>query len=101
MSFALFFLAEYSHIIFTSAFFVILFLGSWNNYFFINNLIFFTKLILFTFFFIWIRTSFPRLRYDQLMGLLWKSYLPLSLSFIIFTNSLLWAFWGLSYKWCI
>nr|BAR90972.1 NADH dehydrogenase subunit 1 [Hydra vulgaris]BAR90978.1 NADH dehydrogenase subunit 1 [Hydra vulgaris] len=101
MSFALFFLAEYSHIIFSSAFFVILFLGNWNNYFFINNFIFFLKMTLFIFLFIWVRTSFPRLRYDQLMSLLWKSYLPLSLSFIIITNSLLWAFWGLSNKWCI
>jgi NADH:ubiquinone oxidoreductase subunit H len=45
--------------------------------------------------FIWIRTSFPRLRYDQLMSLLWKTYLPLSLSFIIITSTLLWSFNGL------
>ena len=78
MSFALFFLAEYSHIIFMSFFFTIVFLGS--------NL-FFLKMSFIAFSFIWVRTSFPRFRYDQLMGLCWKLFLPFSLGFIIFTNS--------------
>jgi len=75
MSFALFFLAEYGHIIFAS--------------FFLNNLFFggfWFVWLFFVFFFIWIRTSYPRLRYDQLMYLLWKDFLPLSLSIIILTN---------------
>jgi NADH-ubiquinone oxidoreductase chain 1 len=50
------------------------------------------KSSLIIFLFIWVRTSFPRLRYDQLMSLLWKTYLPLSLSFIIIINSCLWLF---------
>lgn len=101
MSFALFFLAEYSHIIFNSMIFIILFLGKSSNFFIINNFIIFIKLLLFIFIFIWIRTSFPRLRYDQLMNLLWKTYLPLSLAFILFINSILWSFSSLSSKWCI
>ena len=101
MSFALFFLAEYSHIIFNSMIFIILFLGKSSNFSIINNFIIFIKLLLFIFIFIWIRTSFPRLRYDQLMNLLWKTYLPLSLAFILFINSILWSFSSLSSKWCI
>lgn len=89
MSFALFFLAEYSHIIFMSFLFAVIFLGGW--YFIFNwSIILFLKASIVIFAFIWVRTSFPRLRYDQLMSLLWKTYLPLSLSFIIFVNSILW-----------
>lgn len=100
MSFALFFLAEYAHIIFMSFLFALIFLGGWS--FLISlDLIFFIKGTLIVFMFIWVRTSFPRLRYDQLMSLLWKTYLPLSLSFIIITNSLLWAFNGLPPLSCI
>lgn len=94
MAFALYFLAEYAHIIFMSFLFALLFLGGWS---FIINLdfIFFLKGTFIVFLFVWVRTSFPRLRYDQLMSLLWKTYLPLSLSFIIITNSILWSFNGL------
>ena len=90
MSFALFFLAEYTHIIFMSFLFVILFLGGYYIFNYKINIILFIKTFLIIFSFIWIRTSFPRLRYDQLMSLLWKTYLPLSLSFIIIVNSILW-----------
>lgn len=94
MAFALYFLAEYAHIIFMSFLFALLFLGGWS--FIINlDLIFFFKGTFIVFLFIWVRTSFPRLRYDQLMSLLWKTYLPLSLSFIIISNSILWSFNGL------
>lgn len=94
MAFALYFLAEYAHIIFMSFLFALLFLGGWS--FIINlDLIFFFKGTFIVFLFVWVRTSFPRLRYDQLMSLLWKTYLPLSLSFIIITNSILWSFNGL------
>lgn len=90
MTFALFFLAEYSHIIFMSFLFAIIFLGGYSSI--INSdLIFFIKSTFIVFCFIWVRTSFPRLRYDQLMSLLWKTYLPLSLSFIIIINALLWG----------
>ena len=97
MSFALFFLAEYCHIILMSTFGVILFLGGWwlfwSNSIYIFNLIGFAGKICFCiFFFIWIRASFPRIRYDQLMALLWKSYLPVSLAFVIAVASILLAF---------
>nr|WJJ70024.1 NADH dehydrogenase subunit 1 [Physonectae sp.] len=101
MSFALFFLAEYSHIIFMSFLFTIIFLGGWQLWILNFNILYFIKATFIIFCFIWVRTSFPRLRYDQLMHLLWKSYLPLSIGLIIITNSLLWFLNGLSFKICI
>lgn len=50
------------------------------------------KSIIVMFIFIWVRASFPRARYDQLMALLWKSYLPLSLGFVILVASILYIF---------
>lgn len=100
MTFALFFLAEYAHIIFMSFLFTLLFLGGWS--FIISSpIIFFIKGTLIVFLFVWVRTSFPRLRYDQLMSLLWKSYLPLSLGLIILINCILWSFNGLPPISCI
>lgn len=94
MTFALFFLAEYSHIIFMSFLFAVIFLGGWSM-FISSPLILFIKGTFIVFLFVWVRTSFPRLRYDQLMSLLWKSYLPLSLSLILLLNCLLWCTNGL------
>jgi NADH:ubiquinone oxidoreductase subunit H len=90
-------LAEYCHIILMSTFGVILFLGGWwliwfNSYYIINLLVFAGKICFCIFFFIWVRASFPRIRYDQLMALLWKSYLPVSLAFVIAVASVLLAF---------
>lgn len=100
MTFALFFLAEYSHIIFMSFLFTIIFLGGWS--FFISYpILFFIKSTFIVFLFVWVRTSFPRLRYDQLMALLWKTYLPLSLSLIILVNCILWSINGLPPISCI
>ena len=77
-NFAFFFLAEYSHIIFFSFFFSILFLGGWVLYF--SNLLILTiKAILIMVSFVWIRASFPRFRFDHLMYLIWKTFLPLVL----------------------
>lgn len=101
MSFALFFLAEYSHIIFMSFLFTVLFLGGWSMPIVSLNIYFFLKSIFIIFLFIWVRTSFPRLRYDQLMHLLWKTYLPLSLSFVILINCLIWSLNALPPKICI
>nr|WRI02242.1 NADH dehydrogenase subunit 1 [Acanthella acuta] len=91
MSFALFFLAEYCHIILMSTFGVILFLGGWlppleTTSYFYSFIWFGVKIGVIIFLFIWIRASYPRIRYDQLMALLWKSYLPLSLAFIILVS---------------
>lgn len=94
MTFALYFLAEYAHIIFMSFLFSVLFLGG-SSFIIATNMILFVKGSLIIFTFIWMRTSYPRLRYDQLMSLLWKTYLPLSLSFILLTNSILWFSNGL------
>nr|WCI21417.1 NADH dehydrogenase subunit 1 [Euploea mulciber] len=77
--FALIFLAEYSSILFMSMLFVIIYLGGFNL-----NLFFYLKLVMISFFFIWVRGTLPRYRYDKLMYLCWKSYLPVSLNYLLF-----------------
>ena len=101
MAFALFFLAEYSHIIFSSFIFVILFMGELNlnlidiksglNWIY-TPLIISLKGAIISFIFLWVRTSFPRIRYDQLMSLLWKNYLPLSISLLWIINTVIIGF---------
>nr|YP_010310519.1 NADH dehydrogenase subunit 1 [Acromitus flagellatus]UMY76054.1 NADH dehydrogenase subunit 1 [Acromitus flagellatus] len=95
MSFALLFLAEYANIIFMSALFSLMFLGGWEILGINTNFMLAIKTSFIVMFFIWIRASYPRIRYDQLMALLWKSYLPLSLAVLMLTGSLLWASGGL------
>nr|YP_010043453.1 NADH dehydrogenase subunit 1 [Cercodemas anceps]QPD06748.1 NADH dehydrogenase subunit 1 [Cercodemas anceps] len=95
--FALFFIAEYTNIIFINLLSTILFFGGTNpfsNIPIINSLTATLKTSILIFWFIWVRASFPRFRYDQLMSLTWKNYLPfslgifcLSLSIIIIFNS--------------
>lgn len=77
--FALIFIAEYASILFMSTLFSILFLGGDTSSF-----SFFVKLVLISFGFIWVRGTLPRFRYDKLMYLAWKSFLPLALNFLIF-----------------
>nr|YP_010417530.1 NADH dehydrogenase subunit 1 [Junonia hedonia]USF17585.1 NADH dehydrogenase subunit 1 [Junonia hedonia]USF17637.1 NADH dehydrogenase subunit 1 [Junonia iphita] len=77
--FALIFLAEYSSILFMSLLFVIMYMGGYDL-----TLIFYLKLVFLSFFFIWVRGTLPRYRYDKLMYLCWKSYLPISLNFLLF-----------------
>nr|UBN08724.1 NADH dehydrogenase subunit 1 [Geoscapheus rugulosus] len=77
--FALIFLAEYSSILFMSMLMCILFMGGDLNNFFI-----FFKLSFISFIFIWIRGTLPRFRYDKLMYLAWKSFLPFSLNYLLF-----------------
>ena len=101
MSFALFFLAEYSHIIFMSFLFVILFLGGWVLPFKSLNVVLFLKAMLIVYLFVWVRASYPRLRYDQLMHLLWKTYLPMSLSTILVVNCFIWSLNGIPPQLCI
>lgn len=76
--FALIFLAEYARILFISILFVVIFLGCD-----IYSFIFYIKLILISFLFIWVRGTLPRFRYDKLMYLAWKSFLPFSLNYLI------------------
>nr|WMQ77997.1 NADH dehydrogenase subunit 1 [Ophthalmitis albosignaria] len=77
--FALIFLAEYSSILFMSMLFVLIYLGGYNM-----TLFFYLKLVFISFIFIWVRGTLPRYRYDKLMYLSWKSYLPVSLNFLLF-----------------
>lgn len=99
MGFALFFLGEYANMILMSSLTVLLFFGgwlpifNWNFMFWIPAMIWFSlKTTFFLFGFIWIRSSFPRYRYDQLMILGWKVFLPYSLSYIFFVSSMLISF---------
>ena len=99
MTFALFFLGEYANMILMSATTSILFLGGWLppvdiaplNW--IPGPIWFAgKIALVLFFFLWVRATFPRYRYDQLMRLGWKVFLPLSLLWVVVTAGGLMAF---------
>ena len=98
-SFVLFFLAEYASMILMSAMTVILFLGGWLPPFdifpfnAIPGVIWFTLKIMFVLFlFLWVRGTFPRYRYDQLMRLGWKVFLPLSLFWVVITAGFLMIF---------
>lgn len=102
MVFALFFLGEYSAMILMSAMTTILFLGGWLPPFgiealaFVPGIIWFAlKTILVMFVFLWARATLPRFRYDQLMRLGWKIFLPLTLFWVVLTAGLLIAFDGL------
>jgi NADH-quinone oxidoreductase subunit H len=87
MKFGLFFLGEFMNVIAISCIAVTLFLGGWNGPgpASLGLLWFGLKLAVLLFFFIWIRWTYPRLRYDQLMNLGWKVLLPLSLANIVAT----------------
>ena len=94
MSFGLFFLGEYGNMILMSAMSTILFLGGWlppfeSQYFDLipGYLWFLMKVVSLLFVFLWVRATLPRYRYDQLMTLGWKLFLPLSLLWIIITSS--------------
>jgi NADH-quinone oxidoreductase subunit H len=107
VGFALFFIAEYANILLMSGLSVILFLGGWlpffNSFYFWDELwlfsyfsffgfFFFFKLLLVAFFFVWVRAAFPRFRYDQLMYLGWKVFLPLSLVWVFIVSFVLYFF---------
>ena len=94
--FALFFLAEYGNIIIMSAISTIFFFGGWNSLFFFSALncsvLFSIKVSLNVFIFLIVRAAFPRYRYDHLMKLGWKTFLPFSFFFIMLESSLLLLF---------
>nr|YP_010990616.1 NADH dehydrogenase subunit 1 [Suva longipenna]WOW98943.1 NADH dehydrogenase subunit 1 [Suva longipenna] len=78
-SFSLFFLSEYSSMMFMSLMIVMFFFGAdFMNFFF------FLKVVFFVFCFIWVRGTFPRYRYDKLMNLSWKCYLPVVLNYFLY-----------------
>ncbi|MBK18984.1 MAG: NADH-quinone oxidoreductase subunit NuoH [Rhodospirillaceae bacterium] len=98
MTFALFFLGEYANMILMSAMTVVLFLGGWTSPFDIEPFTwipgpiwFAAKIGMVLFCFLWVRATFPRYRYDQLMRLGWKVFLPFSLLWVVITAGVLLA----------
>jgi NADH-quinone oxidoreductase subunit H len=99
MTFALFFLGEYMNMILMSGMTAILFLGGWTSpldfapfTWVPGPLWFILKIIAVLFVFLWVRATFPRYRYDQLMRLGWKVFLPLSLFWVVLTAGWLLVF---------
>lgn len=95
MSFALFFLGEYANMILLSGTTSILFLGGWLppcsalDFGAFNFVWFALKIAIVLFFFLWVRAALPRYRYDQLMRVGWKCFLPLSLLWIVVVSAYL------------
>ena len=96
MTFALFFLGEYANMILMSAMAVVLFFGGWLPPFDVapftlipGPVWFLVKIMIILFIFLWVRATFPRYRYDQLMHLGWKVFLPLSLVWVVLTAGVL------------
>jgi NADH-ubiquinone oxidoreductase chain 1 len=77
--FSLIFMAEYTRILFIRLLFCVIFFGCDVNSFF-----FYVKLTFISFLFIWVRGTLPRFRYDKLIYLAWKSFLPVSLNYLLF-----------------
>ena len=101
IGFALFFLGEYANMLLISSLTSLLFLGGWLSFFpsldfFLNSFYFAFKTVLFVIFFIVTRAILPRLRYDQLISLGWKSFLPFTLAWFMLTSGILLSFNGLS-----
>ena len=97
--FAMFFLGEYSNMLLMATVIVLFFFGGWlaplSFLNFIPAGIFFSlKIVFFCYLFILVRAAFPRYRYDQLMDLGWKTFLPLSLAYLIFVTGVLVTFDG-------
>lgn len=97
MAFAVFFLAEYANMILVSMLAVIMFLGGWLSPIpgipdgFLWLLL---KVALMLFFFLWFRATFPRYRYDQIMRLGWKVFIPITLVWILFVGGMMQTQWG-------
>jgi NADH-quinone oxidoreductase subunit H len=99
MKFAMFFMAEYTHMIVVSCLAVALFFGGWyplpfggwfgidiDKYWFLPPLVFIGKVLAFLFFFIWVRFTLPRFRYDQVMNLGWKVLFPLAIANLLIVS---------------
>ncbi|HYU63818.1 MAG TPA: NADH-quinone oxidoreductase subunit NuoH [Verrucomicrobiae bacterium] len=94
LKFVMYYLAEYVNMITVSALAVLLFFGGWYLWSIPPVFAFLLKVILFLFLYIWIRGTFPRLRYDMLMRLGWKVLLPLAMVNVIVTATILVAVQG-------
>jgi NADH-quinone oxidoreductase subunit H len=111
VTFAVFFLAEYANMILIALLTALMFLGGWLSPFPITNeLSLFgfkpladgfiwlaIKVFVVLFFFLWIRASFPRYRYDQIMRLGWKIFIPVTLVFILFLAVIMQTPWGAAF----
>jgi NADH-quinone oxidoreductase subunit H len=86
MKFGLYYLAEYAHILVVSSLAVTLFFGGWQGPFLPPVIWFLIKIFIFIFVFIWVRATYPRFRYDQLMKFGWKVLFPLALANILVTG---------------
>nr|BAK41966.1 NADH dehydrogenase subunit 1 [Gymnotus carapo] len=95
--FALFFLAEYANILLMNTLSAILFLGTTHLPHLpeLTSTSIMTKAVLLSMLFLWVRASYPRFRYDQLMHLAWKNFLPLTIALILWHTALPIAFTGL------
>jgi NADH-quinone oxidoreductase subunit H len=103
MKFSLFFIAEYANMVTASSLMATLFFGGWDVPFtkvdnlggapgwmvFLSIAIYLAKVMFFLFFFMWIRWTLPRFRYDQLMSLGWKVMLPMALAYIVVVAALI------------
>lgn len=111
VTFAIFFLAEYANMILIATLVSVLFLGGWlsplpitnelalfgmkpfaDGFFWLGAKVFFVL-----FFFLWIRASFPRYRYDQIMRLGWKIFIPVTLAYIVFLAIIMQTPWGAAF----
>ncbi len=111
VTFAIFFLAEYANMILIATLVAVLFLGGWMSPLPITNELFVfgmkpfadgffwlaAKVFFVLFFFLWIRASFPRYRYDQIMRLGWKVFIPVTLAYIVFLAIIMQTPWGAAF----
>jgi NADH-quinone oxidoreductase subunit H len=86
MKFALFFLAEYANMYVVSSIAAIVFLGGYSGPILPGFVWFVIKVLFFMFFYLWLRATLPRLRFDQLMGLGWKVLIPVALANVVVTS---------------
>jgi NADH-quinone oxidoreductase subunit H len=94
LKFVMYYLAEYVNMITVSALAALLFFGGWNLWIIPPVFAFLIKVVLFLFLYIWLRGTFPRLRYDMLMRLGWKVLLPLAIANVVVTGIVLVAAQG-------
>ena len=94
LKFTMYYLAEYLNVITVSALAVLLFFGGWYLWIVPPVLAFFGKVVVMIFVYIWLRGTFPRLRYDMLMRLGWKVLLPLAMANVLVTATIVVAVQG-------
>jgi NADH-quinone oxidoreductase subunit H len=97
MAFAIFFLAEYANMILVATLAAIMFLGGWLSPFtFLPDsfLWLLAKIALMLFFFLWFRATFPRYRYDQIMRLGWKVFIPITIVWIVVVGAAMQTRWA-------